>query len=583
MNKQGIRIMEERKKLTAKTIIGIVILALLLVVLVYVVIQGVKANKELAEIKETPPVETVEPTPTPTPEPTPTPVGLPDFEPHCVDGTEPERLITTTAIMVDGEVVEEYESQYEINFDLPERYTELEGIITFRGDNFRTGAAYGTATVTSKTLSKAWTQSTSGLSDTDGIYWSGSGWTGQPLIVKWPEETRKNMSAMYDWARAKSELVEVIYATLDGHVYFYELTTGEYTRDPLNLGFNYKGAGALDPRGYPILYVGSGVDSIYGKSRVKVVNLIDNSVMFEFGHNESFANRGWHMFDSSPLVSAETDQLIYPGENGILYIIHLNTKYNEKTGELSVEPDNIVKWKYDTSRSGSQYWLGVESSAAIINNYVFLADNGGNLMCLDLNTLRLVWAQDILDDTNCSPVVDVEDGHPYIYISTSFHYGWRSYSTAAIPIFKIDAETGEIVWRTDYTCYTVQDLSGGVQGTIAVGKNKLSDMIFVPVARTPGASSGTLVALSKETGEMVWEKETSMYSWSSPVDFYDADGNGYLIYCNSGFNMYLLDGKTGEQLDYLNLGGNIEASPAMYGNYAVVGTRAMRTYCIQVG
>lgn len=36
--------------------------------------------------------------------------------------------------------------------------------------------------------------------------------------------------------------------------------------------------------------------------------------------------------------------------------------------------------------------------------------------------------------------------------------------------FKIDAETGEIVWRTDYTCYTVQDLSGGVQGTIAVGK-----------------------------------------------------------------------------------------------------------------
>lgn len=575
--------MEERKKLTAKTIIGIVILALLLVVLVYVVIQGVKANKELTEIKETPPVETVEPTPTPTPEPTPTPVGLPDFEPHCVDGTEPERLITTTAIMVDGEVVEEYESQYEINFDLPERYTELEGIITFRGDNFRTGAAYGTATVTNKTLSKAWTQSTSGLSDTDGIYWSGSGWTGQPLIVKWPEETRKNMSAMYDWARAKSELVEVIYATLDGHVYFYELTTGEYTRDPLNLGFNYKGAGALDPRGYPILYVGSGVDSIYGKSRVKVVNLIDNSVMFEFGHNESFANRGWHMFDSSPLVSAATDQLIYPGENGILYIIHLNTKYNEKTGELSVEPDNIVKWKYDTSRSGSQYWLGVESSAAIINNYVFLADNGGNLMCLDLNTLRLVWAQDILDDTNCSPVVDVEDGHPYIYISTSFHYGWRSYSTAAIPIFKIDAETGEIVWRTDYTCYTVQDLSGGVQGTIAVGKNKLSDMIFVPVARTPGASSGTLVALSKETGEMVWEKETSMYSWSSPVDFYDADGNGYLIYCNSGFNMYLLDGKTGEQLDYLNLGGNIEASPAMYGNYAVVGTRAMRTYCIQVG
>ena len=572
----------EEKKITAKTVVGIVIFVALLAVLVMVVMRGIAANKALEETAESPAV-TVQPTPTPTPEPTPTPVGLPDFKPHSVDGTEPERLISSTAIMVDGEVVEQYESDYEINFDLPERYTELEGIVTFRGDNFRSGAAYGTAAVSSKTLTKAWSKSTSGLSDTDGIYWSGSGWTGQPLIVKWPEATRKNISAMYDWAREKEGLVEVIYATLDGHVYFYELTSGEYTREPLNLGFNYKGAGALDPRGYPILYVGSGVDSVNGRSRVKVVNLIDNSVMFEFGHNETFANRGWHMFDSSPLVSAETDQLIYPGENGILYIIHLNTKYNEQTGELSVDPDNIVKWKYNGVRSGSRYWLGVESSAAIINNYIFLADNGGNLTCLDLNTLELVWVQDVLDDTNCSPVVDIEDGHPYIYISTSFHYGWRSYSTAAIPIFKIDAETGEIVWRTDYTCYTVQDLSGGVQGTIAVGKNKLSDMIFVPIARTPGASSGTLAALKKDTGEVVWEKETSMYSWSSPVDFYDADGNGYLLYCNSGFNMFLIDGKTGEQLDYMNLGGNIEASPAMYGNYAVVGTRAMRTYCIQVG
>lgn len=572
----------EEKRITAKTVVGIVIFVALLAVLVMVVMRGIAANKALEETAESPAV-TVQPTPIPTPEPTPTPVGLPDFKPHSVDGTEPERLISSTAIMVDGEVVEQYESDYEINFDLPERYTELEGIVTFRGDNFRSGAAYGTAAVSSKTLTKAWSKSTSGLSDSDGIYWSGSGWTGQPLIVKWPEATRKNISAMYDWAREKEGLVEVIYATLDGHVYFYELTSGEYTREPLNLGFNYKGAGALDPRGYPILYVGSGVDSVNGRSRVKVVNLIDNSVMFEFGHNETFANRGWHMFDSSPLVSAETDQLIYPGENGILYIIHLNTKYNEQTGELSVDPDNIVKWKYNGVRSGSRYWLGVESSAAIINNYIFLADNGGNLMCLDLNTLELVWVQDVLDDTNCSPVVDVENGHPYIYISTSFHYGWRSYSTAAIPIFKIDAETGEIVWRTDYTCYTVQDLSGGVQGTIAVGKNKLSDMIFVPIARTPGASSGTLAALKKDTGEVVWERETSMYSWSSPVDFYDADGNGYLLYCNSGFNMFLIDGKTGEQLDYMNLGGNIEASPAMYGNYAVVGTRAMRTYCIQVG
>lgn len=573
---------EKKKRKPIVLVIEILLLVVLAVALVYVVYSSMQANDELNKPAPTP-TPTAAPTPTPTPEPTPTPVGLPDFEPHAVEGTEPENLIKSTAIMVDGEVVEEYENQYDILFDLPERYAQIDGVVTFRGDNFRSGAAYGTANVSSKSLSVVWKNSTGGLADSDGFNWTGSGWTGQALVAKWPEATRKNMTAMYDWAREKKDLVEVIHATLDGYVHFYELSTGEKTRDALFLGFNFKGAGALDPRGYPILYVGAGVDSsAKGSARALVVNLLDNSIMFEFGKNDGFADRGWYMFDSSPLVSADTDQLIYPGESGILYIIHLNTKYDEANGTLSVDPDNIVKWKYKGTRTGSKYWLGVESSAAIINHYAFLADNGGNLMCLDLNTLKLVWVQDILDDTNCSPVVSIEDGHPYIYISTSFHMGWRSSYKAEIPIFKIDAETGEIVWKTSYECYTVSDLSGGVQGTIAVGKNKLSDMIFVPVARTPGAGSGTLVALKKDTGEKVWERETSVYSWSSPVDFYDKNGNGYLAYCNTGFNLYLIDGKTGDVLDQMNLGGNIEASPVVYNSYIVVGTRANRTYCVEV-
>ena len=44
-------------------------------------------------------------------------------------------------------------------------------------------------------------------------------------------------------------------ACMDGYVYFLDLRTGEKTRDPLYLGYTFKGAGALDPRGYPIMYV----------------------------------------------------------------------------------------------------------------------------------------------------------------------------------------------------------------------------------------------------------------------------------------------------------------------------------------
>jgi len=569
----------KKKKNPVILAIEIILLVVLVAALGYIVWVGYGAATAEPEPTPTP---TVEPTPTPTPEPTPEPYGLPDFEPHAVEGTEPEKLISTTAVMVNDEIVEEYKSSYEISFDVGEKYTELEGVITFRGNNYRNSPSYGTADIVNKKLQTVWTKSTGTLNDIDGNCWSGNGWVGQPLIVKWPDETRKNMTAMYDWAREKDGLVEVVYAAMDGYVHFYELSTGEETRDKMFLGYTFKGVGALDPRGYPILYLGSGVHSPYGRSHAFIVNLMDNSIMYEFGLNENFAYRSWPMFDGSPLVSAATDQLIYPSENGILYIIHLNTSFNEQTGELSIDPDEVVKWRYNGVRSGTSYWLGMETSPLIINNYIFMADNGGNLMCLDLNTLELVWVQDTLDDTNCTPVLDIEDGHPYIYISTSFHYGWRGYNTAAIPIWKIDAETGEIIWHTDYTCYTVADLSGGVQGTIAVGKNELSDLIFVPVARTPSGGSGILAALNKETGEVVWEHETSVYSWSSPVDVYDADGKGYIVYCNCGFNMYFLDGLTGEVLDTVNLGGNIEASPAVYENYVVVGTRACRTYCMQL-
>ena len=571
----------KKKKSPVIIVIEILVLVLLLAALALIICDAMNANvkpEETPEITATP-----APTPTPTPEPTPTPIGLPDFKPHSVEGTEPERMIKSTAIMVDGELVDEYKSEYVINFDMAERYTELPGVIGFRGGNFRDAPAYGTAQISSKKLTPEWSSGTSSLADSDGFYWAGSGWTGQPMIVKWPEATRKNITAMYDWARDTKDLVEVVYPTLDGHVYFYELSTGKYTRDPMNIGFTFKGAGALDPRGYPILYLGAGIDGVNGAARAFIVNLIDNTVMLEFGKYDELASRGWYAYDSSPLVSAETDQLIYPGENGILYIIHLNTKYDEKTGELSIDPDNIVKWKYIGHRSGGQYWLGIESSAAIINNYAFLADNGGHMMCLDLNTLQLVWVQDVLDDTNCSPVLEIEDGHPYIYISTSFHMGWRSSGTAEIPIWKIDAETGEIMWQTPYTCYTVADLSGGVQGTLAVGKNELKDLIFVPVARTPSGGSGILAALNKHTGEVVWELQTTVYSWSSPVAVYDKDGNGYIVFCNTAGNMYFIDGKTGELLDYITLSGNIEASPAVYDNYIVVGTRAQKTHCVKIG
>ena len=64
----------------------------------------------------------------------------------------------------------------------------------------------------------------------------------------------------------------------------------------------------------------------------------------------------------------------------------------------------------------------MEDSVAVYKGYAFMADNGGNLMCLNLNTLQLVWVQDVLDDSNSTPVLEIENGHLYLYVSTSFRH-----------------------------------------------------------------------------------------------------------------------------------------------------------------
>ncbi len=514
-----------------------------------------------------------------------------NFHPHSVEGTRPSDFGIETGLQFEGERVSEYTRSEKIFFDVGKNYTDMKGVITFRGNNFRDTPAYGKANITEKKFdTSTWSFSTGSLTKMYGNgAWTGSGWTGQPLLVEWDSETKKIMN-MKPWAKEKDGLVEAIYATLDGNIYFLDAETGEQTRESISLGFPFKGAGALDPRGIPLMYVGAGDDSPLDggkKARAFIISLVDGKKLYEFGTTDEFSLRDWYAYDSSALVDAKTDTLIYPGENGILYMMKLNTQYDKEAGTLSINPSEKLKWRYKGKKSGvdNKYWLGIEDSAIIYGEYAIFSDNGGLLMCLNINTYEVIWVQDVLDDTNDTPILELEDGHPYVYISTSFHGGWRAEMNgfANIPIWKIDAETGEIVWKnTDFNCQTSDGVSGGVQGTIAVGKNKLSNLIFVPVSFNPDGYKGKLVALDKKTGKQVWSFDMAKYPWSSPVCVYDDDGNGYIIQCNQAGNMYLLDGLTGKQLDVIDLGSNVEASPAVFNNMVVVGTRGQKIYGIKI-
>ena len=508
-------------------------------------------------------------------------VPEPTFTPQAVQVSNPENWGIRWDIIDHGAIVTSYQRKEPISFGYGEDYFALPGIATFRGDNFRNNAAYGTADVSDGTISKFWERNIGSLNG-----WPGSGWTGQPLMVQWDDASKQIMTSMYEEKRVKDGLVEVIHATLDGYIYFYDLDDGTYTRDPLFVGMSFKGSGSLDPRGYPIMYVGSGLSNGSSSPRMYAISLIDCTILYERSGNDAFSQREWTAFDSSPLVDAETDTLIWPGENGILYTIKLNTDYNQSAGTLTMAPEETVKIRYYPSRaSDGRYWIGFEPSAVIVDRYLYISENGGMFFCIDLNTMSLVWAQDTRDDSNSTPVFEWDglDGG-YIYTAPSLHWT-ENESSGYICIYKLNAVTGEIIWESRFDCFSdrVNDVSGGVQSSPILGKpgTELEGLIIYTIARTPDFSDGKLVAFDTETGDIVWEKYMYNYAWSSPVAIYTDDGQAYIITCDSAGYMEFRNDK-GEVLSTLELGSNIEASPAAFENKLVVGTRGQKVYGIEI-
>lgn len=547
---------------------------------------------------------TASPTPSPTPEPTPSPTPTPKFDiPHAVDATRPENWGYVSGVEVNGTETASYQRSDPIVFGTGDEYTDVEGIVTFRGNNFRNISSYGTASVEKKNLSVAWTVETGeimrGTSANYSGFWTGSLWCGQPLAVKWPESTKRIMN-MYDSAKNNPSLVEVIYATASGKIHFLNLETGEPTRDPISLNMPFKGAGALDPRGYPLLYLGSG--DMYDdypdmQTRAMVISLIDGTVLYEFGKAyDPFSIRKWHAYDSSPLVSAETDTLIYPGENGIIYTIRLNTVYDEESGKISVNPSEVAKYRYNTSRSSvnsaesDKYWLGFESSVTAWGEYMYLASNDGFVHCININTLKPVWVQDIGDDSNSSLVLEEDEPNrtAYLYAAQTVHFTQGSDETGYAPVYKLDAVTGEILWKNERKVHTNSSARGGVQATAVLGQGNMSDLIVIPFEKAyfesdpDNAGLGYTVAINKYTGKTVWEKKTN-FAWSSPVAIYDDDGNGYIIQPDSHGDIYLFNGLTGERYCILDTKSkNYEASGIAYGNMFVIGNKDHKILGIRI-
>ncbi len=493
----------------------------------------------------------------------------PDSIPSAARPDAKKLGIQTAVLDETGTRVSSYQREEPIAFGLSDDFTSLAGITTFRGSNYRDRASWGTIGAEPTKMSYKWAVSIKGLDD-----WSGVGWTGQCSIVRWPEETKQIMN-LYPDKKAKSDLVEVIYATLDGHIYFLDLDDGSATRDAINVGAPIKGSLSVDPRGYPLLYCGQGIPEVHGKSveiGTRVFSLIDGSVLFFLDGRDKSALRHWYAFDASPLIDGKTDTMLQPGENGIFYTVKLNTKYDPAAGTISVDP-KVAKYLYKSKVSTRP---GMENSVAVYNNYAYFADNSGLIQCVDVNTMQLMWAGDAGDDTDSTLVLEPEaDGIVALYTANELDLrGQRGNCN----IRKANALTGEQIWVVNERVIRYNDDNGGAFATPALGKGSLGKYIYIQVARTE--DGGTLLCIDKASGEVAWERSLKSYGWSSPVCVYADSGRGYVVVASSSGQMRLIDGLTGELICDIDMKSNVEGSPAVFGNTLVVGTRGKKIVAV---
>lgn len=436
-------------------------------------------------------------------------------------------------------------------------------IFCFRGNNYRNAPSRGKIKGKPIAIKLDWKFTTryDDTKTTYGIWGGGSGWTGQPLVVKWSKKQKQRLGIIDTNFINDDNALEVIVGSLSGDIYFINFSTGDSTRLHLSIDGPIKGTPSVDPRKNGLLYVGQGINR-NGRFGAYVFNMFTGKeVMFQTGADNN-AHITWGAFDSNPLIDYKTGTAFWPAENGQIYTLQ------SKDGSA---PKVVRKFKYkgkNTKRNG------IESSMATIDHYGFFADNDGNIICIDLITMEPQWENDNYDDTDASIVVDREKDNYFLYIGNEVD---KRGDSAIANLRKIDAATGREIWHIDRVCYGYPVMnktnSGGVLATPLIGKHKSNDLVIGIFSRINKQHKGELVAVDKITGKERYNFPLDAYSWASPVDFYDEKGNMYLFVTDVWGTVYILNGASGKLIYKEKIGATFESSPVIINDRIIVGAR----------
>lgn len=446
--------------------------------------------------------------------------------PAAVDATQPAAFGLTSEIEQDGNIVTTFTRLKEIFFPAPNSYANVRGITTADGNDYRDSRSFGGFEAGGGHLETLWRQERP------------SSAAVQPIAVSWDADMRQMMNLYPDKA-SREDLVEILSCGADGTLSFTDLADGSATRDPISLGFTPGGALSLDPRGYPLLYIGGNAEN----ACMNIYSLITGELLYKYGgEKDSFAlldsERG---FSCSPLVSGDTDTLIWPGGNGILYTMNLNSDFDRAAGTVSLNPDTPVKYRY-TATGGADSASPASFSITGLSawrNYAFITDTGGYIQCIDINTMQPVYVQKLGAGIVSSPLIEEAADGIYLYSGSKSANGNAS-------VYKLKGLSGEIIWQRDLAC----GAEGGFLSTPVSGRGDLDGMIFCMAAQADG-DNAVLLALTSDTGEIKWEQKTGRPSVFSPAAAYTSSGTGYLLEAGGGGAM-LLAGNSGEVLGTLD-------------------------------
>ena len=538
-------------------------------------------------------LRTPEPTATPAP-PEEKPTETPPLTAEAVPEADPSLISGTTIYTSYTKKEKSYSRPAKELIHMPaadEYTTQKLGVMTFRGDNFRRNAAIGELRTQPTEMKVRWEVESGSVRGTSQTYY-GYGWTGQPVIARWSTQVRTG-SNLYEKKINKQALKEVIIAGLDGNIRFLDLEDGELTRNSIKLGYPMRGTPTLHPRGYPFLSVGQFARKMKvktGKIGLRQYNLYSQKEQKLLDGLDGKYHRPLNdvgSFETSALIDRTSDTLIVAGSNGMLYLEALNSSFDYNANVLSITP-SVTVMNYKVKGQKSTALLAVESSPAAYDKYVYMANMGGVLQCIDTNTLTPVWAVDTGDSVMAAVALDLTESRE-LNLYTANMLNNRKKGNSNIQIRRYDALSGKEIWCKDIGVYKGKKDKDdvGAKASPVIGQHALKHLVYYTVTGLSddgrqmlglsGEEPAALIALEKETGKTVWAYGLSSRSESSPLAVYDKEGNGWIIQCEQNGTIHLIEGLTGDIVSTMKLNAEIEASPAAYGNMMVIGTTGKNT------